>query len=239
MLSYRFNCMDGEHFMSNISIAIDGPSASGKSTIAKILATKLGYIYIDTGAMYRAYTLAVLRLGIDPKNEASCSALIGKIKIWFNAENHVTLNDEDVSDEIRSNEVADNVSYISTYKDIRAHLVDLQRELASNNNVIMDGRDIGTHVLPNATVKIFQIADVKMRAKRRYMENLEKGIPSTEEECLANLEKRDYIDSHRAVNPLKPADDAITVDTTNMTISDVVDRVLEIIKEKEIEKGIK
>lgn len=224
--------------MSNISIAIDGPSASGKSTIAKILATKLGYIYIDTGAMYRAYTLAVLRAGIDPQNEKACCTLINKIKIWFNKENHVTLNDEDVGDEIRKNDVADNVSYISTYKDVRAHLVDLQRELASNNNVIMDGRDIGTHVLPNATVKIFQVADVDMRAKRRYMENLEKGIPSTEEECLQNLKKRDYIDSHRAVNPLKAADDAIVVDTTNLTISEVVDKVLEIIKEKETQKGI-
>ena len=225
--------------MKNISIAIDGPSASGKSTIAKILATKLGYIYIDTGAMYRAFTLAVLRRGINPQDETACCNLIGKIKIWFNAENHVTLDGEDVGEKIRENNVADNVSYISTYKDIRAHLVELQRELANDNNVIMDGRDIGTHVLPDATVKIFQIADAKMRAKRRYMENLEKGIPSTEEECLDNLKKRDYIDSHRKVNPLKPACDAITVDTTNLTISDVVDKVLDIIKEKEIEKGIK
>jgi len=239
LLCYCSNNLDGKNSMSNISIAIDGPSASGKSTIAKILATKLGYIYIDTGAMYRAYTLAVLRAGLNPQDEKACCSLINKVKIWFNKENHVTLNDEDVGEEIRKNNVADNVSYISTYKDIRVHLVDLQRELASNNNVIMDGRDIGTHVLPNATVKIFQVADADMRAKRRYMENLEEGIPSTEEECLANLKKRDYIDSHRSVNPLKAADDAIIVDTTYLTISEVVDKVLKIIKEKEIEKGIK
>jgi len=220
--------------MKNISIAIDGPSASGKSTIAKILATKLGYIYIDSGAMYRAYTLAVLRKGIDPKDEKACESLIGKIRISFNSENHITLDGRDVSEAIRKNDVADNVSYISTYKEIRAHLVEIQQDFVNKNNVIMDGRDIGTKVIPNATLKIYQIADVNERAKRRYMENLEKGIPSTEAECLANLQKRDYIDSHREVDPLRPADDAIIVDTTHLAIADVVDKYLAIIKEKGI-----
>lgn len=220
--------------MMNISIAIDGPSASGKSTIAKILATKLGYIYIDTGAMYRAYTLAVLNASLDPKNENDCDSLIGKIKIGFNSQNHITLDGKDVNERVRENDISDNVSYVSTYKNVRLHLVDLQRELARNNSVIMDGRDIGTYVLPNATLKFFQIADIKERAKRRYMENLEKGIPTTLEECLANLEKRDYIDSHRAFAPLRPADDSILIDTTNLTISDVVEKILKIVKEKGI-----
>lgn len=219
--------------MRNISIAIDGPSASGKSTIAKILATKLGYIYIDTGAMYRAYTLAVLNKGIDPKNELASDELIGKVTIGFNKENHITLDGVDVSSRVRDNDVADNVSYIASFKNIRLFLVDIQRELANNNSVIMDGRDIGTYVLPNATVKIFQVADVHERAKRRYMENLEKGIDTSEEECLKNIQKRDYIDSHRSFAPLTPADDSILVDTTKLSISEVVDKVLKIISEKE------
>jgi len=219
--------------MRNISIAIDGPSASGKSTIAKILATKLGYIYIDTGAMYRAYTLAVLNKGIDPKNELASDELIGKVTIGFNKENHITLDGVDVSSRVRDNDVADNVSYIASFKNIRLFLVDIQRELANNNSVIMDGRDIGTYVLPNATVKIFQVADVRERAKRRYMENLEKGIDTSEEECLKNIQKRDYIDSHRSFAPLTPADDSILVDTTKLSISEVVDKVLKIISEKE------
>lgn len=218
----------------NVSIAIDGPSSSGKSTIAKILATRLGYIYIDTGAMYRAFTLAVIEHGLDPKDEVASNSLIGKIKIGFNEKNHITLDDRDVNDRVRDNDIADNVSYIASYKEIRLHLVDIQRDLAKSASVIMDGRDIGTYVLPDATIKFFQIADVNERAKRRYMENLEKGINTTEEECLENLKKRDYIDSHRSFAPLKPAEDSIEIDTTFMKISDVVEKILEILKEKGI-----
>ena len=218
--------------MKKFSIAIDGPSASGKSTIAKILATRLNFTYIDTGAMYRAYTLAVLENGLDPKNEKECESLIGKINIDFDKNNHITLNNEDVSSNVRENNVADNVSYISTYKNIRLWLVSLQRKFAENRSVIMDGRDIGTYVLPNATVKFFQIADVNERAERRYMENLQKGINTTKVECLENLQKRDYIDSHREFAPLKKANDSILIDTTNMKISDVVDKMLGVLKER-------
>ena len=220
--------------MKKYSIAIDGPSASGKSTIAKILATRLGFTYIDTGAMYRAYTLAVLNNRLDPKSEEECDSLIGKIVIDFDENNHITLDGEDVSSRVRENDVADNVSYVSTYKNVRLHLVDIQRKLASNRSVIMDGRDIGTYVLPNASIKFFQVADVNERAERRYMENLEKGIQTTRAECLENLKKRDYIDSHREFAPLKPADDSILIDTTNLKISDVVDKMLVILKDKGI-----
>lgn len=220
--------------MKKYSIAIDGPSASGKSTIAKILATRLGFTYIDTGAMYRAYTLAVLNNGFDPKNEEECDSLIGKIAIDFDENNHITLDGEDVSSRVRENDVADNVSYVSTYKNVRLHLVDIQRKLAKNYSVIMDGRDIGTYVLPDATIKFFQVADVNERAERRYMENLEKGIQTTRAECLENLKKRDYIDSHREFAPLKPAVDSILIDTTNLKISDVVDKILVILKDKGI-----
>ncbi len=218
----------------NISIAIDGPSASGKSTIAKILAKKLNYIYIDTGAMYRAFTLACLNEGIDCEDERACCSLIGKIKIGFNKQNHITLNNKDVESRIRQNDVADNVSYIASYKDIRVELVKQQRELAKNNSVIMDGRDIGTYVLEDADIKFFQIADVGERAKRRYLENLEKNISTTYEECLENLKKRDYIDSHREFCPLRPAKDSIEVDTTDLSIEEVTELLLKILKDKGI-----
>lgn len=218
--------------MKHISIAIDGPSASGKSTIAKLLAKKLNFIYIDTGATYRAYTLACLKLGINCEDEKASDSLIGKIKIGFNELNHVTLNGEDVEKEIRDNAVANNVSYIASYKNIRLFLVDCQREFAKNNDVIMDGRDIGTYVLPDATFKFYQIADVNERAKRRYKENLEKGIETSLEACLENLNKRDYIDSHRSFCPLRPASDSIEINTTNLSIEEVLDLMLLIMKEK-------
>ena len=220
----------------NISIAIDGPSASGKSTIAKILAEKLNFIYIDTGAMYRAFTLGCINNGIDCTNEEECCKLIGKIMIGFNEKNHVTLNGIDVEKEIRGNKVANNVSYIASYKDIRLELVNQQRLLAQNNDVVMDGRDIGTYVLQDADVKFFQIADVEERAKRRYKENLEKGIETSYEECLENLKKRDYIDSHREFCPLRPAKDSIEINTTNLGINEVSDMLIALLKSKGIER---
>lgn len=216
------------------AIAIDGPSSSGKSTIAKIVAKKLNYLYVDTGAMYRAFTYACLKNKIDPKNEKESIKLIDKIEIDFNKENNVTLDGIDVSKEIREKEVNDNVSYISTYKDVRTHLIEAQRKIAHNHNVVMDGRDIGSYVLPFADVKIFQVAEVNERAKRRYKENLAKGIECCFEEILENLKKRDYIDSHREYSPLKRADDAITIDTTYMSIEEVSNNILKIIKEKGI-----
>ena len=219
--------MDKKNF---IAIAIDGPSASGKSTVAKLLASKLNFLYVDTGAMYRAYTLAVLNASLDPKNEEESNSLINKIEISFNDENRITLNGKDVSKEIRENDVANNVSYIASYKNIRLFLVSLQQKLANNKNIVMDGRDIGTYVLKDAEVKIFLNANV--RAKRRFNENKEKNIESSYEDCLENIKKRDYIDSHRDFCPLRKAEDAILIDSTNLSIEEVVSKMEEIIKSK-------
>ncbi|MBP5694932.1 MAG: (d)CMP kinase [Bacilli bacterium] len=218
--------------MKTYSIAIDGPSASGKSTVAKIIAKRLGYIYVDTGAMYRAFTLAVLNAGIDPKDEEKSCSLIGKVNISFDENNNITLDGQNVAKEVRSNEVADNVSYIASYKDIRLFLVDAQRKIAQNVSVVMDGRDIGTYVLQNADLKIFQIATAEERAKRRYLENKEKGLVTSYEECLDNVNKRDYIDSHRSFCPLKPAENSVQINTTEMTIGEVVNRILELAAER-------
>ena len=220
--------------VKNYSIAIDGPSASGKSTVAKLIAKKLNFTYIDTGAMYRAFTLAVIEANLDPKSEKDSDSLIGKISISFDEANHITLNDVDVSQRVRENDVANNVSYIASYKNIRLHLVDLQRKIAENKSVVMDGRDIGTYVLPNADLKIYQVATAEERAKRRYKENLEKGIETTYEDCLKNINTRDYIDSHRSFCPLHPAEDSVEVNTTNMSIEEVVDTIINIAKERGI-----
>ena len=220
--------------VKHYSIAIDGPSASGKSTVAKLIAKKLNFTYIDTGAMYRAFTLAVIEANLDPKSEKESDSLIGKISISFDEANHITLNDVDVSQRVRENDVANNVSYIASYKNIRLHLVDLQRKIAENKSVVMDGRDIGTYVLPNADLKIYQVATAEERAKRRYKENLEKGIETTYEDCLKNINTRDYIDSHRSFCPLHPAEDSVEVNTTNMSIEEVVDTIINIAKERGI-----
>lgn len=222
------------------SIAIDGPAAAGKSSVAKILANRFNLIYIDTGAMYRAFTYAVLKNNLDPQNEEESCKLIGKVDIELLENGKVLVNNEDVTKQIRDFNVSSNVSYIASYKLIRLEMVKLQRKMAEKGNVIMDGRDIGTYVLPNANIKIYQVAELKERAKRRYIENLEKGISCTLEEVIKDLEKRDYIDSHRAFAPLKPADDAILLDTTKYNKDEVVEEISKIIKEntplKEYEK---
>ncbi len=222
------------------SIAIDGPAAAGKSSVAKILANRFNLIYIDTGAMYRAFTYAVLKNNLDPQNEEESCKLIGKVDIELLENGKVFVNNEDVTKQIRDFNVSSNVSYIASYKLIRLEMVKLQRKMAEKGNVIMDGRDIGTYVLPNANIKIYQVAELKERAKRRYIENLEKGINCTLEEVIKDLEKRDYIDSHRAFAPLKPADDAILLDTTKYNKEEVVEEISKIIKEntqlKEYEK---
>lgn len=214
------------------SIAIDGPSASGKSTIAKILADRFNFLYVDTGAMYRAYTYACLIRDIDPKDEEKSCAIINDVDINFNEEDLITLNGNEIHKEIRSNIVADNVSYIASYQSVREALVKSQREIAKGRCVVMDGRDIGTNVLPNAEIKIFMIAEASERAKRRYEENIANGIESNYEEVLANVKKRDYIDSHREHSPLTRAEDAITIDTTYLSIEEVVEEVIKIIKDK-------
>ena len=216
----------------NISVAIDGPAAAGKSTVAKLVAKIKGYTYIDTGAMYRAFTWYCLEKGVDCENEIECCKLIPEVNIELKVDGTVLCNNTDVTRAIRLPRVSSNVSYIASYKDIRLALVDLQREMAKTTSVVMDGRDIGTYVLPNADVKIYQIATVETRAKRRYIENMEKDIECTYEEIVADVQKRDRIDSGRAFAPLKPAEDSIQLDTSDMTVEEVVNEIIRIIDEK-------
>lgn len=216
----------------SFSIAIDGPAAAGKSTVAKQVAKILNCVYIDTGAMYRAITWYALSKGIDPKDEEKVTALLPEIDLSLHLDGKVIVNDQDITKEIRTTEVADNVSYIASYKKIRLHLVELQRKMSKNVSVVMDGRDIGSYVLPHADVKIFQVASVETRAVRRYKENLEKGINCSIEEIEENLRKRDYIDSHREFAPLKKAEDSFVLDTSNMTIDEAVNAIIKIVKNK-------
>ena len=218
--------------MKHYVIAVDGPAAAGKSTISKRLAKTLGFTYIDTGAMYRAFTEYVLRKGVDPKDEQACCALIPEVEIELFPDGKVMCSGKDVTREIREPHVSGNVSYIASYKEIRLALVELQRKMGEKSSVIMDGRDIGTYVFPNADVKIFQVASVEERAKRRYIENQEKGISCTYEDIVADVEKRDRIDSSRAFAPLKPAADSVLLDTSNFTIEESVEAALKIIKDK-------
>ena len=215
-----------------ISVAIDGPAAAGKSTVAKQVAKILGFTYIDTGAMYRAFTYAVIKKGLDPQDEALSCSLIPEVDIELLPGDVVICNGEDVTKVIREPIVSGNVSYIASYKEIRLALVELQRKMAASKSVVMDGRDIGTYVLPNADVKIFQIASVETRAMRRYEENLSKGIPTSLADVEEDVRKRDYIDSHRAFAPLTPAEDSVQLDTSKMTIEESVNAVLAIIHEK-------
>ena len=219
-----------------VAVAIDGPAAAGKSTIAKIVAKKLGYTYIDTGAMYRAFTWYCMEKGANCEDHDECIKFIDEVTIVLKPDGTVLCNNIDVTRAIREPRVSANVSYIASYKEIRLFLVDQQRKMAESVSVIMDGRDIGTYVLPNANVKIFQIASVETRAKRRYDENMEKGIPCTLAEIEEDVRKRDYIDSHRDFAPLKCAPDAITLDTSLMSIDEVVEAVIGIIHQKVGEK---
>jgi cytidylate kinase len=217
---------------NKLIIAIDGPAAAGKSTVAKLVAKQLNITYIDTGAMYRAFTLYVMRQGVDPQNQAAAEAFIANVKITLSPTGEVFLNGENVALEIREPKVSSQVSYIASYKAIRLALVDAQRHMAGNQSVVMDGRDIGTYVLPDANIKIFQIASVETRAVRRYEENLAKGIVCTLDSVEEDLRHRDYIDSHREFAPLKPASDSILIDTSFMTVNEVVERILDIVHKK-------
>ncbi|TYC48064.1 (d)CMP kinase [Weissella muntiaci] len=221
--------------MMTIQIAIDGPASAGKSTIAKILANKLNYVYVDTGAMYRAITLAAFNAQIDPNNEQAVSALLPELEITFapgEPVQRVYLNGQEITDAIRSTAVTANVSAVSSYAAVRSSMTKLQQEIAQTSNVVMDGRDIGTTVLPKAQVKIFLIASVLERAERRFKENQAKGMNTSLAELEAAIEKRDYLDSHREISPLKKADDAVEVDTTGHSIEEVVAIVEAIIADK-------
>lgn len=225
--------------MKKLVVAIDGPAAAGKSTVAKMVAKKIGATYIDTGAMYRAVTYFALSQNIDPKDESAVVSLLPKLKLDIKEGERIFLNGTDVTKQIRSIEVNDNVSYVASYKDIRLALVDIQRKMSESISVVMDGRDIGTYVLPNADIKIFQVASVGTRALRRYKENISKGIQCELEDIEIGLKKRDHIDSTRTFAPLKPADDSIVLDTSNLSIKEAVDAVIEIIKKKgyEVKNG--
>ena len=215
-----------------VSIAIDGPAAAGKSTVAKKVASALGFTYIDTGAMYRAVTYAVLKAGLDPKKEEDALTVLKDLDIDLRENGKVFCNGEDVTSLIRQTDVSGNVSYIAAMKPVRLALIDMQRHLAEKESVVMDGRDIGSYVLPNAEVKIFQIASPEIRAKRRYDEEQLKGISATYDEVLEEVKKRDYIDSHRDFDPLLAAKDSISLDTSSMNVEEVVDAILDIVKEK-------
>lgn len=219
-------------------VAIDGPAGTGKGTIAKLIAQELNLVNIDTGAMYRSITLEALRQGINSIEEKEKLIEIAKnIKIEMtnnNGEQEIFLNGENVSKEIRSTEVSGFVSQVSSIPEIRELMVNLQRKMAEGKNVIMEGRDITTVVFPNANVKIYLDADVEERAKRRYKENKEKGMQTTFEETLEAMKKRDYNDMHKPVGALKIAEDAIVVDTTNMTIEEVKEKVNNIILKNKI-----
>ena len=219
-----------------MQVAIDGPASSGKSTISKLIAKENHFVYLDTGAMYRVVTLAVLRNKISIDDHEAIEKLVQTIEIGFSMQDgkqSVFMNGEDVTDEIRSVEVTRNVSAVSALKEVRTRLVHLQQEIAENHSIIMDGRDIGTVVLPQAEIKIFLVASVEERAKRRFIENQEKGIEMSYEELVEDIRRRDHIDSTRKESPLRKAEDAIEIDTTTMTIEDVVKTVTALIQKNQ------
>ena len=217
-----------------IPIAIDGPPGAGKSTISRTVAGKLGYLYVDTGALYRTIGLYVLRNGSDPKNEQQVQTLLPQLQVNMGYQDGIQqmfLQGENVTDQIRTPEVSMAASGVSAHSCVRAYLLDLQRRLARENNVIMDGRDIGTVVLPDANVKIFLTASSAVRAKRRFNELIAKGEDITYEKVLDDVEKRDYADSHRAISPLKQAEDAIIADTSELNFEESVALIQKIIAE--------
>lgn len=211
------------------SIAIDGPAGAGKSTIAKKVSANLGFIYLDTGAMYRAVALKAINLGIDTKSQKDLADMIENINITISHENNtqrIFLDGIDVSDKIRTPEVSAGASNVAAFKEVRLKLVDLQRKIAADNDVVMDGRDIGSYVLPNADLKIFLTASVDERARRRYEELIQKGQNVELNDVKADMIIRDKNDSSRAFAPLVKVPDAIEIDSTSMTIDEVVDRIL-------------
>lgn len=211
--------------MKTIAVAIDGPSGAGKSSIARQVAQQLSFVYVDTGALYRAVGWYVCENGVQPSDEGAVQPLLNNLDIRFgyvDATQHVYVNGRDVSDLIRTPEMSMAASAVSALPAVRAFLLECQRKAARENNVIMDGRDIGTVVLPNAELKIFLTAAVEVRARRRLLELQQKGINDTFEQVLEDMKQRDYNDSHRAIAPLRRAEDAVLLDTADMTLEQVV-----------------
>jgi len=219
---------------SHFRIAIDGPSAAGKSTIAKKIAEKYNFLYIDTGAMYRCVGYYMLEHGIDMNDEKAVNSNLSKINIQL-ANQKILLNGIDIADKIRINEVSFAASKVSSYQSVREYLVKQQQLMAKHGSVVLDGRDIGTVVIPDAELKIYQVASLKERALRRYKENVSNGITTSLEEIEKQIKKRDYDDSHRIHSPLKKAEDAIELDTSIMSIDEVVETISRLIEEKKQE----
>ena len=218
-----------------INIAIDGPAGAGKSSIAKLVSKELGYIYVDTGALYRTVGLYSIRKGIDTKDADAVTATLKDIKVelgFVDGAQHVFLNGEDVSEAIRTPEASMGASNVSAIPAVRTFLFDLQRDIAKNNNCIMDGRDIGTVVLPDAQIKLFLTASAEARAVRRYKELIEKGEQVEFQDVLDDINKRDYQDSHREIAPLKQAEDAILVDNSGCNLEEGTKLVLGMIRER-------
>ncbi|MBO6269648.1 MAG: (d)CMP kinase [Clostridium sp.] len=219
----------------SVNIAIDGPAGAGKSSIAKMLASTMNYIYVDTGAMYRTLAVYFLEHDIDGDDEAAVVASLPDIDVSLEYENgtqQIFLNGENVTSRIRTPEVTDMASRTSAYAKVREKMVDLQRKIAAKNNVVMDGRDIGTVVLPDAGVKIFLTATTEVRANRRYLQMLEAGQEADLEEIRKDMEERDYRDSHRENSPLKQAEDAVYLDTSDMTKEEVIAFIRKLAEEK-------
>ena len=214
------------------NIAIDGPSAAGKSTIADILAEKLGYNHLDTGAMYRAVAFKAIKEGIAIDDEEKIVDMIHHMDLDMRIDGSVVLDGEDISDKIRTNEISMGASDVSKLEGCRKALVEMQQKICENGGYILDGRDIGTVVLKDAPVKIYLVASADARAQRRMLQNIEKGIEADYETILEDIKKRDYQDTHREHSPLRKADDAVEIDTSEMTLEEVTNAVLEIIKEK-------
>ena len=220
----------------NIRVAIDGPSGAGKSTLARSVAARLNFLYVDTGAIYRTIGYAVWRKGIDPRDRSAVVAVLPDLEICLtygtDGLQHMELNGMDVTAEIRLPEVSRYASLVSAYPEVRAYLLEMQRQLARENSVVMDGRDIGTVVLPHADVKIFLKADVEVRARRREIELQERGTPRPYKQVLEEMRQRDYNDTHRSAAPLRAAEDAVIVDTSDLDFRESEEKLLEIIREK-------
>lgn len=217
--------------MKNIIVAIDGPAGSGKSTIAKIIADRYSFTYIDTGAMYRMITLYCLDNNIDFEDEMAIKNVLDNISLDMQGDKFF-LNNKEVTKEIRETRVNENVSKIASIRIVRENLVNLQRKISQGKNVILDGRDIGTVVFPNAQIKIYLIASPEERAKRRYKELIQKGAEISYDEVLKSIKERDYIDSTRKESPLMKADDAVELDSTGLKIDEVLDFISKKIEEK-------
>ncbi len=220
----------------SFNVAIDGPAGAGKSTIAKAVAKRMGYIYVDTGAMYRAMALYMLRNGVDPADTEAVAERCGGADITIRYEDGVQvvfLNGENVNAFLRTEEVGNATSVVSVIPRVRKKLVELQQALAAENDCLMDGRDIGTCVLPNAQLKIYLTADSGVRAKRRYDELKAKGQECDLKKIQADIEERDYRDMHRETSPLRQAEDAVLVDTSKMSIEEVIERIMELCRERQ------